>query len=96
MTETAVKHHQAAPHRGDQSPWLAMSIPWTIPYISAEHTDLLHGVVWDPSVGAVKAGMYRSLSGLVLQYSGRRNALPHLGCDCTGRACPHSPDASLD
>ena len=45
MTEAAVKHDYTAPNGGHQSPWLAMSVPWTTPYISPEHTDLLHGVV---------------------------------------------------
>lgn len=34
MIQTAVKHDQAAAHRGDQCCWLATCVPWTIPYSS--------------------------------------------------------------
>ena len=40
MTDATVKHHQTASYRGDQSSWLAMLVPWTIPYTGQREPDL--------------------------------------------------------
>lgn len=40
MVQAAVKCHQTASHWGNQSRWLAMSVPWTIPCSSKERLNL--------------------------------------------------------